>query len=127
MSALITASQPPVKTMLYLFQRVLDQLYLTPPTVMEHTGLTGSYLGALGFTKSLEQLVLHTVPLQSLLDWLSKPKGPNLVEASVAAAPEKALVLAVIKNMLYAEKWEWASCTSHTMFLQCRSVLPMCS
>ena len=62
-----------------------------------------SYLGALGFTKPLKQLVLRTVPLQSLLDWLSKPKGPNLVEASVAAAPEKALVLAVTKNMLYAE------------------------
>ena len=44
------------------------------------------------------------MPLQSLLDWLSKPKGPNLVEASVAAAPEKALVLAVSKKMLYGEK-----------------------
>ena len=48
--------------------------------------------------------MLCTVPLQSLLDWLSKPKGPNLVEASVAAAPEKALVLAVSKKMLYEEK-----------------------
>ena len=47
--------------------------------------------------------MLHTVPLQSLLDWLSKPKGPNLVEASVAAAPEKALVLVVTKKMLYGE------------------------
>ena len=44
------------------------------------------------------------MPLQSLLDWLSKPKGPNLVEASVAAAPKKALVLAVTKKMLYGEK-----------------------
>ena len=48
--------------------------------------------------------MLCTVPLQGLLDWLSKPKGPNLVEASVAAAPEKALVLAVTKKMLYAEE-----------------------
>ena len=48
--------------------------------------------------------MLHTVPLQSLLDWLSKPKGPNLVEASVAAMPEKALVLAVTKKMLYMEE-----------------------
>ena len=104
MLTLITASQLPVKTTLsFSFQRVHDQLYLTPPSVMEHTGLTASYLGALGFTKPLEQLVLCTVPLQSLLDWLSKPKGPNLVEASVAAAPEKALVLAVTKNMLYVE------------------------
>ena len=48
--------------------------------------------------------MLRTVPLRSLLDWLSKPKGPNLVEASVAAVPEKALVLAVTKKMLYGEK-----------------------
>ena len=104
MLTLITDSQPQLKPHFYLFQRVQDQLYLTPPTVMEHTGVTGSYLGALGFTKPLEQLVLHTVPLHSLLDWLFKPKGPNLVEASVAAVPEKALVLAVTKNMLYVEK-----------------------
>ena len=39
-----------------------------------------------------------------LLDWLSNPKGPNLVEAFVAAVPEKALVLAVTKNMLYGEE-----------------------
>ena len=71
---------------------------------MEHTGLTASYLGALGFTEPLEQLVLCTVPLPSLLDWLSKPEGPNLVEDSVAAVPEKALVLAVTKKMLYVEE-----------------------
>ena len=71
---------------------------------MEHTSLTAAYLGTLGFTESLEQLVLCTVPLQSLLDWLSKPKGPNLVEASVAAVPEKALVLVVTKKMLYVEE-----------------------
>ena len=48
--------------------------------------------------------MLRTMPLQSLLDWLSKPKGPNLVEASVAVVPEKALVLVVTKKMLYGEK-----------------------
>ena len=62
------------------------------------------YLGALGFTQPLEKLVLHAVPLQSLLDWLSQPKGPNLVEASTAAAPDKALVLAMTKQMLYGEE-----------------------
>ena len=77
---------------------------MTPPSVTEHTGLTALYLGALGFTKPFKQLVLHTEPLQSLLDWLSKPKGPNLVEASVAVAPEKTLVLAVTKSMLYVEE-----------------------
>ena len=48
--------------------------------------------------------MLCAVPLQSLLDWLSKPKGPNLVEASVAAAPDEALVLAVTKQMFYGEE-----------------------
>ena len=43
------------------------------------------------------------MPLQSLLEWLSKPKGPNLVEASVAMATDKALALAVTKRMLYEE------------------------
>ena len=47
--------------------------------------------------------MLHAVPLQSLLDWLSQPKGPNLVEASAAAAPDKALVLGMTKRMLYGE------------------------
>ena len=65
--------------------------------------MTGTYFGALGFTKPFEQLMLRTVPLQSLLEWLSKPKGPNLVEASVAVVTDKALALAVTKRMLYEE------------------------
>ena len=64
----------------------------------------GAYFGALGFTKPLEKLVLHAMPLQNLLDWLSKPKDPYLVEASVVTAPDKALVLAVTKQMLYGEE-----------------------
>ena len=48
--------------------------------------------------------MLRAVPLQNLLDWLSKPKGPYLVEASAATAPDKALVLAVTKQMLYGEE-----------------------
>ena len=71
---------------------------------MEHTSWTGAYLGALGFTKPLEQLVLCTVPLQSLLDWLFKPKGSTLMEASVEVVPYKALAIAVTKRMLYEEK-----------------------
>ena len=58
----------------------------------------------LGFTQPLEKLVLRAVPLQSLLDWLSQPKGPNLVEASAAAGSDRALVLAMTKRMLYGEE-----------------------
>ena len=71
---------------------------------MEQTSSTGAYLSMLGFTKPLEKLVLHTVSLHILLDWLSKPKGPNLVEASPAAVPDKALALVVTKQMLYGEE-----------------------
>ena len=62
------------------------------------------YFGALTFTKPLEKLVFRTVPLQVLLDWLSKPKGPHLVEASGAATPEKALAIAVTRQMLYGDE-----------------------
>ena len=94
---------PQLKPCFHLFQRVWDQLCLTLPSLEEHTSSSAAYLGALGFTKPLEKLVLHAVPLQSLLDWLSQPKGPHLVEASVATVPEKALVLATTKCMLYGE------------------------
>ena len=57
----------------------------------------------MGFQQS-DVRVLRTMPLQSLLDWLSKPKGPALVEASVKVVPYKALAIAVTKRMLYEEK-----------------------
>ena len=53
--------------------------------------------------KPLERIVLHAIPLKSILEWLVKPKGPNLVEATMSGAPEKALVLAATKHMLYME------------------------
>ena len=53
--------------------------------------------------KPQEKIVLHSVLLKSFLEWLSKPKGPNLVEATVCSAPEKALVLAMTKRTLYME------------------------
>ena len=48
--------------------------------------------------------MLCTMPLQSFLDWLFKPKGPTLVEASEAVVPYKALAIAVTKRTLYEEK-----------------------
>ena len=38
------------------------------------------------------------------LNWLSQPKGPNLVEASTDAVPDRALILGVTKRMLYGEE-----------------------
>ena len=89
--------------MFCLFQCVWDRLYLTPPSLDEHTSSTSAYLGALGFTKPQEKIVLRSIPLKNVLEWLAKPKGPNLVEDPVCSAPEKALVLATTKDMLYME------------------------
>ena len=47
--------------------------------------------------------MLRSISLKNVLEWLAKPKGPNLVEAPVCSAPEKALVLAATKRMLYME------------------------
>ena len=94
----------PVKTTFYLFQRVRDRLYLTLPSLDEHTSSTSAYLGALGFTKPQEKIVLRSIPLKNVLEWLAKPKGPNLVEDPVCGVPEKALVLATTKHMLYMEE-----------------------
>ena len=84
-----------------LFVRVRDQLYLQPSTLLEESSSTKAYFGTLSFTKPLEKLVLRTVSLSILLDWLSKPKGPHLVEAASGANPEKALAICVTKHMLY--------------------------
>ena len=48
--------------------------------------------------------MLHTVHLQSLLDWLFELQGPNLVETSATVASYKALAIAVTKRTLYEEK-----------------------
>ena len=53
--------------------------------------------------KPLERIVLCAIPLKSLLEWLVKPKGPHLVEATVSGVPEKALDLAATKCTLYVE------------------------
>ena len=93
----------PVKTTFCLFQHIWDRLYLTPPSLDEHTGPSSAYLGALGFTKPQEKIVLRSIPLKNVLEWLAKPQGPNLVEAPMCSVPEKALVLAATRRMLYME------------------------
>ena len=93
-----------LKPHFYLFQGVRDQLYLNAPMMLEETSSTKVYFGTLSFTKPLEKLVLCTVALWVLLDWLSKAKGPHLVETSRGANPEKALAIAVTRWMLYGDE-----------------------
>ena len=53
--------------------------------------------------KPQEKIVLRSIPLKNVLEWLAKPKGPHLVEDPMGSVPEKALVLAVTKCMLYTK------------------------
>ena len=69
--------------------------------MLEESSSMKAYFGALSFTRPLEKLVLHMVSLSILLDWLSKPKGPHLVEAASGANPKKALAIGVMRHMLY--------------------------
>ena len=72
--------------------------------MLEEFSSTKAYFSALSFTKPLEELVLRTMSLSIHLDWLSKPKGPHLVEAASGANPEKALAIGVTRCMLYENK-----------------------
>ena len=69
-----------------------------------------AFLGALGFTRPVEQLVLCSVPLPSLLFWLSRPKGSNLVEATIPAEEVRttsacqSMAIAVSEEMLYKDR-----------------------
>ena len=69
-----------------------------------------AFLGALGFTRTVEQLVLRSVPLPSLLFWLSRPKGSNLVEATISAEEVRttsacrSMAIAVSEEMLYKDR-----------------------
>ena len=69
-----------------------------------------AFLGALGFTRPVEQLVLPSVPLPSLLFWLSRPKGSNLVEATIPAEEVRktsacrSMAIAVSEEMLYKDR-----------------------
>ena len=69
--------------------------------MLEESSSMRAYFSTLSFTQPLEKLVLCTISLGILLDWLSKPKGPHLVEAASGTNPEKALAIGVMKRMLY--------------------------
>ena len=69
-----------------------------------------AFLGALGFTRPVEQLELRSVPLPSLLSWLSRPNCCNLVEVTTQAEEVKTtsacrlMAIAVSEEMLYKDR-----------------------
>ena len=60
---------------------------------MEHTTVSGCFFRALGFTSSVEVLSLKAVTMANLLAWLSKPMGPDLIEAIPEDHPHMALAV----------------------------------
>ena len=99
----LVSQHPSLKPCFCLFQQVWNQLYLTLPSLEEHTSSSSANLGALGLMQPLDRIVLRAISLKSLLEWLLKTRDPNLVEATMGGAPEKALVLAATKRTLYEE------------------------
>ena len=92
------------------FQGIRDRLYQDPMEVQTPGQAFTAFLGALGFTRTVEQLVFRSVPLPSLLFWLSRPKGSNLVEATIPAKEVRmtsacrSMAIAVSEEMLYKDR-----------------------
>ena len=92
------------------FQGIRDRLYQDPMEVQTPGQAFAAFLGALGFTRPVEQLELRSVPLPSLLFWLSRPKGSNLVEAIIPAEEVRttsacrSMAIAVSEEMLYKDR-----------------------
>ena len=92
------------------FQGIRDRLYQDPMEVQTPGQSFAAFLGALGFTRPVEQLELRSVPLPSLLFWLSRPKGSNLVEATIPAEEVRmtsacwSMAIAVSEEMLYKDR-----------------------
>ena len=92
------------------FQGIRDRLYQNPMEVQTPGQAFTTFLGALGFTRLVEQLELCLVPLPSLLSWLCRPKGCNLVEATMPAEEVRttsacrSMAIAVSEEMLYKDK-----------------------
>ena len=78
-----------------------DQLYRTPAQLKSHTDDSGSFFGALGFTVPVEELTLRTASRASILNWLTQPKGPHLVDGTSTPDSLTALAILVTPEALY--------------------------
>ena len=78
-----------------------DQLYRTPAQLKSHTNDSGSFFGALGFTVPVEELTLRTALMANVLNWLTQPKGPHLVDRMSNPDSLTALAILVTPEALY--------------------------
>ena len=78
-----------------------DQLYQTPVQLKSHTDDSGSFFGALGFTIPVEELTLRMASMANVLNWLTQPKGPHLVDETSTLDSLTALAILVTPEALY--------------------------
>ena len=78
-----------------------DQLYQKPARLRNHTNDSGSFFGALGFTVPVEELTLRTASLAKVLDWLTQPQGPHLMDGTSTKDPLTVLAILITPEALY--------------------------
>ena len=78
-----------------------NQLYQKPVQLKDHTDDSGSFFGALGFTVPVEELTLRTASLTDVLNWLTQPKGPHLVNDTLTTKSLMALAILLTPEALY--------------------------
>ena len=71
-----------------------DQLYRTSARLKSHTDDSGSFFGALGFTIPVEELTLRMASMANILNWLTQPNGPHLVDGT--STPDSLTTLAIL-------------------------------
>ena len=72
-----------------------------PARLKSHTDDSGSFFGTLGFTVPVEELTLRTASMANVLNWLTQPKGPHLVDRTSTPDSLTALAIWVTPEALY--------------------------
>ena len=78
-----------------------DRLCRTPARLKSHSEDLDSFFGALGFTMLVEELTPRTASLTNMLDWLTQPQGPHLVDVSSTENSSTALAILMTPEALY--------------------------
>ena len=78
-----------------------DQLYQRPIKLRNCTDDSGAFFRTLGFTVPIEELTLKMASLTDVLEWLTQPKGPHLVDGTSTVDSLTALALLVSPEALY--------------------------
>ena len=71
------------------------RLYRRLAWIKNHTSDSGSFFGALGFTLPVEELTVQSTSLSTVLEWLTLPHGPYLVDGMLAKNQLMALAILV--------------------------------